>query len=309
MKKIIVLFSSILLLHGCGNKQSNENPINTEIYPSIIVGIGKVIPQGGVIELAAPKSGIVKEIYVKTGDSIFSEDLILTLNSSDEELSVREADLRLKTQELNVKSAKIALEQTRIELEEKQRLLNDAKELLGVGATTGENVRTLQNQYNSGTEQLKKVENDYMMQQSQFNELKVQRLSLTSDLSKTEFRAPMDGIILDITPRVGEAVNLHQQYGRISPIKPLVVLVEIDELFADKVALGQHCTIYFHGDPEVAATGEIVRISPDLKKKSLFSDSGTDLEDRRIREIEVILNDINKTIFIESKVECRIELN
>jgi len=309
MKKLIALFSFILLLYGCANKQTNDTQINAEITPSIIVGIGKVVPQGGVIELAAPKSGIVREIYVKDGDSIKSDDLILTLYSSDEELSVQEADLRLKTQELSAKSAKIALEQGQLELEEQQRLLNDARELLKVGATTGENVRTLQSKFNSGAEQQKRLENDYLMQQALLNELKVQRSSFASELSKTEFRAPMDAVLLDINPHVGEAVSLHQQYGRISPIKPLVVMVEVDELYADKVMMGQHCTIYFHGDPEVAATGEIVRISPDLKKKSLFSDSGTDLEDRRIREIEVRLNDINKTLFIESKVECKIELN
>ncbi|HLW09202.1 MAG TPA: HlyD family efflux transporter periplasmic adaptor subunit [Fermentimonas sp.] len=309
MKIQIALLITILLLTGCGNKQKNEAPVNTELEPTIIVGIGKVVPQGGIVNLAAPTSGIVKEIYVNSGDSLSSGDLILTLLGKDEELSVNEANSRLKTQELTVQSAKIALEKERIAHEEQKRVLNDAKELLLVGATTGENVRTLQNEYNLGTEQLKGIENEYKLQQSQLNELRVQRDSRANDLNKTEFKAPTDGVLLDLTPRVGEAVNLHQQYGRMSPNRPLVVMVEIDELFADKVKVGQECQINFHGDTEKAATGEIARISPDLKKKSLFSDSGTDLEDRRIREIEVHLNDIFKTLFIESKVECSIQLN
>jgi len=309
MKIQIALLMTILLLTGCGNKQRNEVHVNTELVPTIIVGIGKVVPQGGIVDLAAPTSGIVKEIHVNTGDSISFGESILTLLSKDEELSVNEANSRLKTQELSVQSAKISLEKERIAHEEQKRVLNDAKELLLVGATTGENVRTLQNEYNLGTEHLKRIENEYKLQQSQLNELRVQRNSRANELNKTEFKAPMDGVLLDLTPRVGEAVSLHQQYGRMSPNRPLVVMVEIDELFADKVKVGQECQINFHGDTQKAATGKIVKISPDLKKKSLFSDSGTDLEDRRIREVEIHLNDIFKTLFIESKVECSIQLN
>lgn len=309
MKRQIVLLTATLLLAACGSKQEKITPSQTEHTPPQIVGIGKVVPQGGVIELAAPASGIVKEVYRKAGERIEEGEVILSLCSSDEELAVREADSRLKSQELAVESAKIMLEQQRFLHTEQERLLKDARELLVVGATTGENVRTLQNEFDRGAEQMKKLENDYRLQQSQLNELKIQRASKASELQKKVFRAPSNGTLLDLNPRVGEAVSQYQQYGRISPDKPLVLMVEIDELFAHKLQVGQPCRINLHGNTEVAATGEIVRISPDLKKKSLFSDSGTDLEDRRIREIEVSLNEVKQPLFIESKVECSVQLN
>lgn len=309
MKQLIVLLTATLLLAACSSKQEKTTPTQTELTPPQIVGIGKVVPQGGVIELAATASGIVKEVYRKAGERIVESELILSLSSSDEELAVREAESRLKSQELAVESAKIMLEQQRVVHTEQERLLKDARELLEVGASTGENVRTLQSDFDRGTEQMKKMENDYQLQLSQLNELKIQRASRSNDLEKKAFRAPCDGVLLDLTPRVGEAVSQYQQYGRISPNKPLVVMVEIDELFAHKLQVGQPCRINLHGNTEVAATGEIVRISPDLKKKSLFSDSGTDLEDRRIREIEVSLNEMKQPLFIESKVECSVQLN
>ena len=309
MNKKSALFLSILILSSCGNKQDKTEPENTSISTSYIVGIGKVVPEGGVIALAAPSSGIVKDINVKPGENVSKGDLILSLYSKDEELAVKEADSRIRSQEMAVESAKIMIEQERIAHSDQKRQLNDAKELLVAGATTGENVRTLQNEFDQKVELLKKLENDYKFQQSQLDELRIQRTSRVNDLDKTQFRAIMDGTILDIMPHEGEAVSMHQQYVRFSPAKPLVVIVEIDELFADRLEMGQPCQINLHGDSEVAATGEITRISPDLKKKSLFSDSGTDLEDRRIREIEVSLDEINKTLFIESKVECRVQIN
>ena len=309
MNRQIALLLISMLFIACGNKQEKSEPVTSELMPSQIVGIGKVVPHGGVVNLAAPASGIVNEIYVNTGDTVKKGDLILTLNSTDEELSVNEANTRIRSQELSVESAQIALAQERIAHKEQQRLLNDAKELLEVGATTGENVRLLQNEFNQSDEQLKKAENDLRLQQSQLSELKIQQATRVNNFEKTKFYAPLDGILLDLVPKVGEALNLHQQYGRISPNKPLVVLVEIDELFADYLSLGQACIIKLPGSSEVAATGEIIRISPDLKKKSLFSDGGTDLEDRRIREIEVSINETYKTLFIESKVECSVQLN
>ncbi len=309
MNRQITLLLISMLLVACGNKQEKSEPVTTELMPSQIVGIGKVVPHGGVVNLAAPASGIVNEIYVNAGDTVKKGDLILTLNSTDEELSVNEANTRIRSQELSVESAQIALAQERIAHKEQQRLLTDAKELLEVGATTGENVRLLQNEFNKSAEQLKKAENNLRLQQSQLTEFKIQQATRVNDFEKTKFYAPLDGMLLDLVPKVGEALNLHQQYGRISPNKPLVVLVEIDELFADYLILAQTCIIKLPGSSEVAATGEIIRISPDLKKKSLFSDGGTDLEDRRIREIEVSLNEISKTLFIESKVECSVQLN
>lgn len=309
MKRQNALLLISMLLIACGNKQEKTEPVTTELTPSQIVGIGKVVPYGGIVNLAAPTSGIVNEIFINAGDIVNKGDLILSLNSTDKELLVNEANTRINTQKLSVESAQIAIEQVRITYSEKQRLLNDAKELLEVGATTGENVRLLQNEFIQSSEQLKKVENDLRLQQSQLNELMIQQATRANDLEKTKFYAPLDGMLLDLAPKVGEALNLHQQYGRISPNKPLVVLVEIDELFADYLKLGQTCIIKLPSSEDIAATGKIIRISPDLKKKSLFSDGGTDLEDRRIREIEVSLNKINKTLFIESKVECSVKLN
>lgn len=309
MKTKILSIAIILILIGCSNKKEHSSQPTNEFTVENVVGIGKILPQGGIIDLAAPSSGIVKEVYFKAGDSVSAGNIILMLENSDEGLSVKEVDSRLSSQKLAVESSLLLLEQEKLAHKERQRLLNDAEQLLKVGATTGENVRTLQNEFNLGIEKLKKIENDYKIQQSQLSEMNIQRSSRINDLDKMIFRAPIDGILLDLTPKTGESVSIYQQYGRLSPNKPLIVKAEIDELFADRLKVGQLCKINFPGDSVAAATGELVFISPDLKKKSLFSDSGTDLEDRRIREIEVSLNEIYKTLFIESKIECIIQLN
>lgn len=309
MKQLIGWLSAILLLTACGNGKESTAPAAEPLAVTQVVGIGKVIPQGGVVELAAPASGIVEERFIDAGDKVVAGDLILLLEKSDETLSLQESDAGIASQQLQVESARLSLEQERSALEELQRRHGDARELLTAGAVTGEEVRRLQNDVDQGAERLKIAENDYRLQQSRLREMQTARAARENDLSQRSFRAPAGGTLLALTPRVGEAVTMHQSYGRIAPERPLVVTAEIDELFADRLAVGQHCTIHLPGDSNVAATGRITHVSPDLKRKSLFSDSGSDLEDRRIREIEVSLDKVPRTLFIESKVECRVDLN
>ncbi len=298
----------LLPMLACGNKK--EEPSQTEPLPvTRIVGIGKVTPQGGVSELASPSSGIVREIVAIPGDAVKEGDILVVLDNADQILSLREAESRIASQQRSLQSAKINVERERIALKEKQRLLNDARELLQAGATSGENVRTLQNEYEQGVQQLRKLESDLQAQQAQLNEAAVQRDARLKDLSRTQLAAPMNGRVLDISARVGEALNVHETYARMSPEAPLIVLAEIDELFANKLTQGQNCSIYLVGDSTAVATGDILRVSADLKRKSLFSDGGNEMEDRRVREIEVSLRDMKSPLLIDTKVECVVHLN
>lgn len=307
--KTLWLLASVLIVSACNNKKESPTPIDAPPVTRI-VGIGKVTPQNGVSELASPASGIVTEIRRKAGDTVKAGDILLIVDETIESLSVKEIDSRIISQRHAVESAKSILLQEKLALAEKLRRLNDARELLEVGATTGENVRTLQNEYNLAVEQLKKLESDHRMQQAQLDETIIQRTSRQAALDRMQFKTPIDGILLDITPRIGEAVDLHETYARISPEGSLIVRAEIDELFADKLAVGQRCSIKLAtGDSIISSEEEIIYISPDLKRKSLFSDSGTDLEDRRVREIEISLRHANTTPLIDTKVECMVNLN
>ena len=307
MKKLFVFLFSLLLLASCGNKK--ENPAPVEVKPATIaVGIGKVIPQGGVSNLAAPMAGIVSEIAVSTGSKVKSGDLLLTIDNTDASLALSEINSRLSTQQKSVQSAKLLKGQGLTRLQEKERKLNDARELLNAGAVTGESVRTLQNDYDLEKQNQEKLQNDISLQESQLRELASQKSMRSEDLNRTSLRAPMDGIVLDVLPKKGEAVNRYETYVILAPDAPLVVQAEIDEMFSNRIALGQSCEIRVADNTEPVARGKITGISPDLKKKSLFSDSGQDFQDRRVREIEISI-DGDTHLLIDTKVECIVHLN
>ena len=307
MKKLFIGCFLILLLVGCGNK--TENRVSVEVSPvTVAVGIGKIVPQGGVSKLASPVAGIVVEIAVATGDKVKSGDLLLTLDNTDASLALSEINSRLVTQQKSIQSAELMKEQGLTRLREKERKLNDARELFDAGAVTGENVRNLQNDYDLEKQGQEKLQNDILLQESQLREIVSQKNMRSEELSRTSLRAPMDGIVLDVLPKKGEAVNRYETYMMLAPDAPLIVQAEIDEMFSNRLALGQSCEIRDAGNPQPVAQGKILSISPDLKKKSLFSDSGQDLQDRRVREIEISI-DKDTNLLIDTKVECMIHLN
>jgi hypothetical protein len=50
-------------------------------------------------------------------------------------------------------------------------------------------------------------------------------------------------------------------------------------------------------------TGTVYLLSPYLSKKSLFSDGAANMEDRRVREVRILLDNGNRVI-IGNRVEC-----
>ncbi len=86
----------------------------------------------------------------------------------------------------------------------------------------------------------------------------------------------------------------------------MIVRAEVDELFASKLALGQQADITAVGNDKLITKGNLISISPFLKKKSMFSEKTDDQEDRRVREIKIAIEQAENLI-INSKVECNIK--
>ncbi|MDP4227129.1 MAG: efflux RND transporter periplasmic adaptor subunit [Bacteroidota bacterium] len=307
MDKTLIFVLVTLIMAGCAKKQVRQP--EKEVLPvTQIIGIGKIVPEGGISELASPASGIVTELPVAEGSKVKKGEVLIQLANAEQALAVLEIDKKITSQQKSIESERWLIEQKKIAMADKLRKLTDAKDLLKSGATTGENVRTLQNDYDQASQEMKKLENDLAMQQSQLNEISAQKAIKKYNLQQTTLKAPMDGIILDILPKAGEALSQYQTYARLAPDKPLIVQAEIDEMFAGKLALGQKCSVRLSGENKQVASGKVIHISADLKKKSLFSDSRDDLEDRRVREVEISLDSVSRPLLINTKVECTIQI-
>ncbi len=307
----IVLVS--LLLFSCSAKRSpaeEGQAKDSALVPARItevVGIGKVEPEAGIVHLAAEVGGIVKSVALQAGDRIKKGGVILTLAHTDAALKVRQIKKQMATQQQQVEADRIATGQYRLQLQEKTSILSTSEKLLQSGAETRQNVQKLRTDIKVLQVQLAKSEKAVAIGQSKLAELRAQWRAAEHTLEEKTIKAPADGVVLHINVEVGSAIQPLESFGTFAAKGPLVVHGEADELFANRLAIGQKVSIHHIGAKQTITTGTVSTLAPALSNKSLFTDVPGELQDRRVRRFKVRL-DSTANLLINTKVACTIYL-
>jgi HlyD family secretion protein len=144
-------------------------------------------------------------------------------------------------------------------------------------------------------------------QESKLKEIEADIAYAQTLVNRKKVTAPVKGTILNLNLKLGSIINSNESFGDFAPEGPFVAIGEIDEMFAQKLRLGQSAYIREQGGTDTISTGKVYFMSPYLKKKSLFSDRPDNLEDRRVREVRVLLDD-KSNVLIGTRVECVIDI-
>ncbi len=115
------------------------------------------------------------------------------------------------------------------------------------------------------------------------------------------------GRVLNVLVKKGDYVNNETPIADFAPQGPLYAKTEVDELYAERVKVGQKAFVVSQTTGDTLATGEVTYAADYLKQKSLFKDQATELEDRRVRDVSVRL-DAGQMPLIGSRVDCVILL-
>ena len=98
-----------------------------------------------------------------------------------------------------------------------------------------------------------------------------------------------------------------EQIAEFAPTGSLIAKTEVDELYAEKIQLGQKAFIISQTTGDTLANGSVSYAADYLKQKSLFKDQSTEQEDRRVRDVSIRLES-GKMPLIGSRVDCVILL-
>lgn len=312
---ILYLFTFLFLFASCGNtnqekeaQHSAKDSISIPKDINSVVGIGKVEPQKGIIDLASKTGGIVKAVYKQSGDSIKKGETIIVLQQDAERLKIQEIKTKIATQKQQVEAKKIQVQRFQTQFQDKTDKLKISKNLLQSGAETKENVTTLQNDKKLLKIKLKENKKDVGLSIAKVRELKAKLATAQNKLRNRSIDAPSDGVILNITAKAGSAIQPLQSFATYAPSGDWVIHGEADEMFANRLKIGQKVSIHYIGNSHIITTGKIISLSPDLSNKSLFTDEPGEQQDRRVRRFKVLLNNRDH-LLINSKVECNIHIN
>lgn len=312
MKRISAIIAAVILLSACGeqeNKATGQQEMIDRSAANIkeIVGVGKVEPESKIVNLAAATGGIVSHIFKMDGDSVTTGEKLVQLEDETEVLKTSEIKSQINTQRSQITLERNNIKDVEWKLNNKRKLLVATQNLVNKGAETRQVYDDLETEVKTLEVSLEKSKINVQMAERKLQEIAQQLSTSEAEAGKKVLRAPTAGRVLNIQVTQGAALNQYATYAEFAPAGALIVRTEVDELFSQKLKVGQQVDIRYAGSQEVIAKGEIKMLSPYLKKKALFSEKANDQEDRRVREVRIcIIGDPG--LVINSKVDCVIKL-
>lgn len=318
MKKLsIILFVTLFVISfvACSDKKdekSNENNSNNNttskttsttqttnvVYePDKVVATARIEPEAKIAKLSSEVSGLIKKVYVKTGDVVKKGDILIELSSEleSQQVAQNQSFTQVKISNKAEIEANIHLKQTKFaNAKQKYERLKTA---FGKGAETQQNLDNAELDYKSIQKNIEKLQKQILTNASEMMENQIKINIANIQLQRRFIKAPSNGIILSINLSEGNAVLAYSDLIEFAPESPVNAVCEVDELFANDIKVGQTAYIRAVGRTEKLAEGSVILTSPYLKKKSLFSDASNDLDDRRVREVRIRLTNPKDLLF------------
>lgn len=298
---------------GCSSpetKKDSKNPLLPlqPIHLDKIIGIAQVAPENNIIQLSSQVGGTVVKILKKENDSVRKGEIILEMDHVLEDAKMKQISDQVGTQKNQIESDKASVEEYRAKFSNSETELKRLESLVSKGAETQQAVDDARTNLRSFQSNLIRLQNNVKVSQSRLAETLASLEVSRQEREQKIIRAPVTGKILEITPVIGTAIDNKSSFGQICPLGRTIAICEIDELNASKVKEGQRGWIRNLGSTDTLSTGTVYFAASFLKKKSLFTDQPGEKEDRRVREIKMVLDHPEKLI-LNARVESVIQLN
>ena len=274
---------AVLSLTACKPGQAGapggKQPVAVPPSPYACIANGKVDIEGGVVEVAARRFGVIRDVLVHEGDVVRKgqvlarqedRDSILAINSA--RAAVAQAQSQLALTDVNIRTAH----------REYERL----KRLAATNVVA-------QQQLDQAGDAVATAQAQLVIQQSAVQTLQAQLAQAEYNEELTLVRAPMDGKIIRryANPGAGAStLNVSTMFD-LEPAIPHIIRAEIVESSIPDVLVGQEAEVIPEADPAKVSIGHVIRIAATFGARKLKSDTGNEASDERVIEVVVSAND------------------
>jgi HlyD family secretion protein len=315
MKNTKFLLSLIgLMLLGChGSPVKKEDlelakmPVKTLEKVPKVVGIGRIEPENEITSLAVNAAGIIQKIYVKEGEDVRAGKVLFELENSLELAKIAEVESKIISQNAQIQWVETQIKQTQIQRDNRKSYHQRMKNLFENNATTKQEAENAETEYLTQESKLESNLTELRLAKSRLTEIEKQLQTAQAEAQKKVVKATQTGKILELLIQEGSAIEALATFAKFAPEGKTIATCEIDELFAHQIALHQTAEIRLLGNENILTLGKVFFVSDYLRKKSLFSEKAGDQEDRRVREIKILL-DKPDVSFFNTRVECAIKI-
>jgi multidrug efflux pump subunit AcrA (membrane-fusion protein) len=312
MKKGFYALILFLIFISCNSadkkKEAADNEAKLEQPTSKVVGIGIIVPEHDIIQLSSPVNGIVKRIFKSENDSVLAGTPILELEHQLEDAKVTQLSSQVATQAAQIKADEASVAEYEAKYKNAVTELERMQRLLSKGAETQQAVDDAETNLKSFQSNLKRLQASADVSKSRLNETNAALQVAQIERDQKIILSPVNGRIMEITVLIGGSVDTQQSFAQISPEGKTIAVCEIDEMYAEKIVVGQKGWIRNVGSLDTLSTGTVYFAFSFLKKKSLFTDQSGEKEDRRVRTIKMLLHHPEK-LLLNARIECVIDIS
>ncbi len=246
-----------------------------EVSPYAAIANGKADIEGGIIQVAARRQGIVREVYVQEGDIVKAGQPLAKQEDDEPRLAAQTASAALA-------SARAQLALYQVQLRTAQR---EQKRLQALAASNFVAAQRLDN----AADQIAQAQANIGAQQAAIGVANAQLGQANYQQELTVIRAPANGRIARryANPGAGAStLNVTSMFD-LEPDTARIVRAEIVEADIPNVAIGQEVEIQPESDPSKTFVGKVLRRAAVFGARKLASDDPSQRSDDRVVEVAV----------------------
>ncbi|ALL13958.1 HlyD family secretion protein [Caulobacter henricii] len=246
-----------------------------EPSPYAAIANGKADVEGGIIQVAARRGGVVEAVYVQEGDVVVKDQILARQQSDEGRLAVERANAE-------VAQARASQNATRVQLATAQREHARLSKLTASNFVAGTRV-------DAASDAIANARATLAAQEAQIATAIARKNEAQYNLELTVIRAPMNGRIARryANPGAGAStLNVSNMFD-LEPDTQRIVRAEIVEADIPNVAVAQEVEIQPEGDPDKVYVGKVLRRAAVYGARKLASDDPSQRSDERVVEVVV----------------------
>ena len=243
--------------------------------PFAAIANGKADVEGGIIQVAARRGGVVDAVYVQEGDTVRRGQILARQEDDEIQLTVTRAEAEVAQARAQIATARVALNSAQREYDRMASLA--AKNVIAGQRLDAARDKIMEARAQIGAQQAGVQTALARLQEARY------------DLELTIIRSPADGRIVRRYANPGSGastLNVSNMFD-LEPNTARIVRAEIAEASVPNVAEGQEVEIVPEADETKVYTGRVLRRAAVFGARKLQSDDPSERTDERVVEVVV----------------------
>ncbi|MET0332046.1 MAG: efflux RND transporter periplasmic adaptor subunit [Dyella sp.] len=261
MRPLPLLFAAALLgLVGCSHDNPTSAPTTTPANNYVAMARGRVDVEGGLLELAMPREGVVTKVLVQEGDQVKQGQLLATLDDVPAKLAVSAAQAEQQQAQAQLQLLNNKLKAMRVRA---HRLSAAA----AAGAGDGQSA-------DDAHDEVQQLTSQRLAAQASLAQTAQTLASARYALEQRSLRAPIAGQIVHRAVQPGASVNAaSDNLFTLLPQQPRLVRAELNESFVGAVVPGMRAQVIDDsGHAQTPIPAHVLRIGQVFSSSTLEED-------------------------------------